>query len=229
MIISANNKATLTDFKNLMKRTDSLLNSDALSRPCYYSKRGGNLLEDDVSSALCESAKGTVFANTIEKISGHYFPDIIAGRYYGVEVKSTIGDKWKSTGSSILESTRVSDVEGIYITFGKLGGNPIEFLSRPYEKCLYDIAVTHMPRYLIDMQLSEGETIFDKLSVPYDELRSMDNPILPVSRYYRKLLKPGESLWWAGDNYDEPVSSKIRLWKTIESSEKEKVYHLWLC
>ena len=60
----------------------------------------------------------------------------------------------------------MNGIERIYMTFGKLGGNPIEFLSKPYEQCLYGIAVTHMPRYLIDMRLNQGETIFDKMGVP---------------------------------------------------------------
>ncbi len=223
MIVSLNTKPSLSEFRALMKRTDCFLNADALKRHDYYKKRGGNPLEDDVKAALDECAKGTPFENTIEKISGHRFPDIIAARFYGVEVKSTKEDHWTSTGSSIMESTRASDVERIYMTFGKLGGRPIEFLSKPYEECLYGIAVTHMPRYLINMQLREGETIFDKMGVPYDEIRQMENPIAPVSKYYRSLLKPGESLWWAGDATDETVSATIRLWKNVPTDEKRRL------
>ena len=79
-------------------------------------------MEDDVKSALEECAIGTPFENTIEKISGQKFPDIVAAKFYGVEVKSTKENHWTSTGSSILETTRVADVERIYMTFGKLGG-----------------------------------------------------------------------------------------------------------
>ena len=222
MIISVNPKPTLSEFQALMKKTDKLLNEDALKRRAYYATRGGNPLEDDVKAMLDESAKGTPFAGTIEKVSGQKFPDIVAANYYGVEVKSTKDDHWTSTGSSILETTRVSGVERIYMTFGKLGGDPIEFLSKPYEECLYGIAVTHMPRYLIDMRLSEGETIFDKMGVPYDELRKMDNPIAPVAKYYRSLLKPGESLWWTGDSSEETVSATIRLWKNLTAEEKRR-------
>lgn len=222
MIISVNPKPSLSEFQSLMTNTDILLNKDALKRPGYYVTRGGNPLEDDVKSALEECAKGTPFENTIEKVSGQKFPDIIAAKFYGVEVKSTKGNHWTSTGSSILETTRLSDVERIYMTFGKLGGNPIEFLSKPYEECLYGIAVTHMPRYLIDMRLNEGETIFDKIGIPYEELRKMENPIVPVSKYYRSKLKPGESLWWTGDSADETVSATIKLWKNLSSEEKRK-------
>lgn len=220
MIISVNPHPSLAEFQQLMAQTDRLLNTSALLHPEYYITRGGSLLEDDVKSALSECAKGTAFENTIEKISGQRFPDIIAAKYYGVEVKSTKEDRWTSTGSSILETTRVNGIERIYMTFGKLGGNPIEFLSKPYEQCLHGIAVTHMPRYLIDMNLHHGETIFEKMGIPYNELRKMENPIAPVAKYYRSLLKEGESLWWANDSANETVSATIRLWKNLSCEEK---------
>lgn len=222
MIVSLNPKPTMHEFSSLMQQTDLLLNHEASINPGYYKTRGGSLLEDDVKAALDECAKGTAFENTIEKVSGQKFPDIVAAKYYGVEVKSTKDDHWTSTGSSILESSRIQDVERIYMTFGKLGGT-IQFLSRPYEECLCGIAVTHMPRYLIDMRLHAGETIFDKLGIPYDTLRQMDNPVAPVSQYYRSQLKPGESLWWAGDSVDESVSATIRLWKYIPCVEKRRL------
>ncbi len=221
MIISENSKPELTEFKALMHKTDEILNNDAKDRPQYYAVRNGNMLEDDVVAALEEGAVGTPFAHTIIKVSGQRFPDIIASKYYGVEVKSTKEDHWTSTGSSILESTRVPDVERIYMTFGKLGGSP-SFISKPYEECLSGIAVTHMPRYLIDMRLSKEETIFAKMGIEYDILRQMDNPITPVSKYYRSKLKEGESLWWAGDSSEETVSATIRLWKNLKTDEKRK-------
>lgn len=222
MLVSLNPKPSIAEFRNLMKNTDVLLNEDARRRPSYYILRSGSPLEDDVKDMLDESAKGTPFEGTIEKVSGQKFPDIVAAKLYGVEVKSTKDDHWTSTGSSILETTRVVGVERIYMTFGKLGGDHVEFLSKPYEKCLYGIAVTHMPRYLIDMRLKDGETIFDKMGISYDELRQMENPIAPVAKYYRSKLKPGESLWWTGDSSEETVSATIRLWKNLSVDEKRK-------
>lgn len=223
MLVSLNPKPSLEEFKKLMANTDQILNSDAITRPAYYAARGGNPLEDDVKNALEESAKGTPFAGTIEKVSGQKFPDIVASKLYGVEVKSTNKDHWTSTGSSILETTRVSGVERIYMTFGKLGGSPPEFISKPYEECLYGIAVTHMPRYLINMKLNKGETIFDKMGVPYDELRKMESPIAPVAQYYRSQLKPGESLWWTGDSGESAAPPTVKLWSALSPYEKEEL------
>ena len=65
MIVSVNPKPAMPEFVSLMKRTDELLNHDALQRPKYYVSRGGSPLEDDVKEALDEAAKGTAFENTI--------------------------------------------------------------------------------------------------------------------------------------------------------------------
>lgn len=228
MIFSANPKPTLKEFSNLMAKTDCVLNADARKRPDYFSNRGGRLLEDDVKDALDECAKGTPFEGTIEKVSGQKFPDIVAAKFYGVEVKSTKENHWTSTGSSILETTRISDIKRIYMTFGKLGGYPILFKSRPYEDCLSGIAVTHMPRYLIDMRLDKGETIFDKMGVTYETLRKMDNPTVPVAKYYRSLLKPGERLWWTGDPAEEIVDAKLQLWGNLPPYKK-RFYTIYGC
>jgi len=224
LIISENAKPSLEEFKELMRRMDEALNADAAAREDYYVKRQAKLLEADVCQFLADSAKGTPFEGSIQLVSGSSFPDIVAHRYFGVEVKSTEKNHWTSIGSSILESTRVAGVERIFLTFGKLG-RPVRFLSRPYEECLSGIAVTHYPRYQIDMRLAPGETIFDKLGLSYDELRSMENPVAPVSRYYRQQLRPGESLWWASDRAvpDSPAEAApmtVRLWSALDAESK---------
>ena len=61
MIISVNPKPSMQEFADLMRRTDILLNKEALSNPEYYKRRGGSPLEDDVKVALDECAKGTTF------------------------------------------------------------------------------------------------------------------------------------------------------------------------
>lgn len=225
MLVSVNPTPPMEDFKSLMEKTNELLNKDAQKRHAHYASLNGTALEDDVKDALKECAKETPFENTIEKISGQQFPDIVAAKYYGVEVKSTQKDRWTSTGSSILESTRVSDVERIFLTFGKLGGNPIEFCSRPYEECLSDIRATHMPRYLIDMRLKQGETIFDKMNTAYDKFRKLPDPIATVADYYKG---KGERPWWTGGSVDEAGPASIKLWKSLSDTEKRE-YTIWAC
>lgn len=222
MLIAASAKPSLDSFKELMCKTDIFLNDSVKDNYQYYKKRSATQLEDDIKDALDECAKGTPFQGTVEKISGMKFPDIIIGdpKIFGVEVKSTKKDHWVTTGSSILESTRVNTVERIYLTFCKMGGN-IQFISRPYEECLYSIGVTHMPRYKIDMRLEKGNSIFDKMRIPYDTLRKMDNPVPLVANFLRSQLKKGERLWWADDDtMEEEVSYKIRTWDNLTNEEQ---------
>ena len=220
MIISENKNPSINEFKQLMMKTDNLLNLEAIGKESYYKDRNGTKLEKDVYDALIRCSKNSPFEGTIQLVSGSAFPDIIANKFYGVEVKSTNKNHWKSIGSSILESTRDKNVERIFLTFGKLS-SPVAFKSKPYEECLSGISVTHYPRYQIDMELNKGETIFDKMGISYDELRKMDNPVEPVSRYYKQKLKPGESLWWANSNVEETTAPiTVRLWNTLTQSEK---------
>lgn len=155
----------------------------------------GNKLENVVADVMADRAKGTPFENSIELISGQKFPDIIANKYYGIEVKTTKQNHWTTTGNSVLESTRVDGIERVFMLFGKMV-NPVEFKCRPYEDCLSEVVVTHSPGYLINMDLQAGHTIFDKLDIPYDTLRNFSNPLKPITDYYRQFLKPGEEVWW---------------------------------
>ena len=218
IIVVENNKSEDEDFAQLLRQTDSYLNVFASHNENYFIGRNGTDLEIDVCEALKKCAKHTIFEGTISLVSGSSFPDIVANQYYGVEVKSTKENKWKSIGSSILESTRIKDIKKIYLTFGKLG-SPVKFLSRPYEQCLYDISITHYPRYQIDMMLKPEETIFKKMNIEYEKLRKLKDPVKPVAAYYKKQLKPGQTLWWAGGAEDIEQTSLapyISIWNTLD-------------
>ena len=223
MIIAHERTAQIDDFDILMNRTDNLLNSEASHSPKKYKDHGGLKLEVDVYEALCESAKGSIFENTIELVSGAKFPDIKVGENFGVEVKSTSKNHWTSIGSSILESTRIHDIDRVYMTFGKLG-DPIEFRSRPYEQCLSGITVTHYPRYVIDMDLEVNENIFSKMGISYNNFRLSANPAKTFTKYCKEHLKKGQSLWWVdGDEENNQTSPEITLWNYLQPDEQRKL------
>lgn len=209
-------------------KMNSALNSEAALNPSYFASRNGTLLESDVFEVVKDCAKGTKFEGSIVNlVSGSAFPDItiedyvLKNRLYGVEVKSTKENHWKTIGSSILESSRIKNVDRIFLCFGKLG-SPVEFKTRKYEDCLSGISVTHYPRYQIDMDLKNGETIFDKIGVGYDVIRNLENPVPTVAKYYKSRLKSGESLWWASNPEDEAVSATVRLWSVLSVEEKDE-------
>ncbi len=222
MIVAHNND--YDTFKALLSNTVLDLKEDSKNRADYYLNRGGVNLEKDVFKTLNNQAINTIFENNIELISGQKFPDIVAyvnqNKAYGVEVKTTKQNKWKSTGSSIFEGTRVNNVKNIYLLFGKLA-RPVDFKCRKYEECLYDVAITHSPRYLIDMNIDLNSSIFFKVGVEYETLRQLSNPFKPIKSYFRKNLKEGEDIWWIDSNEESFRNLEVKLWGNLPSSQKD--------
>ena len=223
MIISVNSDPNRNEFDLLLSSTITELNVHAKSSSKKVATLLGRNLEPFVKDIMSEIAVGTPFENSIELIGGQKFPDIVANKYYGIEVKTTTQNHWKTTGNSVLESTRVNDVERIFMLFAKLA-SPIEFRCRPYEEVLSEVVVTHSPRYLIDMNLEKGKTIFDKIKMPYDTLRKKENPIKPLVNYYKSKLKAGEELWWMdSENGNDSSNIVIRIWNNLPQNEKQEL------
>jgi len=209
MIISENGKKSNEEFEQLLFRSNKAIEAQAKHDPDYFITRTAIEFEEDVFDSLCDEALNTDFHNTIQLISGHKFPDITVD-IFGVEVKTTKQNHWKTIGNSVFETTRVENIERIYLYFAQLHNPPV-FKYRLYQDCLYDIAVTHSPRYLINMQLDREASIFAKRGIEYDQLRQESNPIRRFVDYYRKNAKPGEEPWWM-DSPDAHVKPTVTLW-----------------
>lgn len=223
MIVSVNSDPNRVEFDSLLNSTIEELNIHAQKQSKKVATLLGRNLEPYVKDVMSDLAIGTPFENSIELIGGQKFPDIIAKKYYGIEVKTTTQNHWKTTGNSVLETTRVDSVERIFMLFAKLA-NPIEFRCRPYEEVLSEVVVTHSPRYLIDMNLEKGKTIFDKINLSYDNLRKEENPIKPIVNYYKSKLKPGEELWWMdSENSNRANNIIIRIWNNLSQTEKQSL------
>lgn len=217
-------------FAEFMTYTENFLNEKSGKDELLFKNCEGKKLEGVALQALKEVAPLTPFRKeNIKLVSGARFPDIVAEKYYGVEVKSTKSDTWHSTGSSIVENTRIEDVSRIYMLFGKLGGKRAEFRCRPYEKCLSGIAVTHSPRYLIDMDIADkaNQSIFHKMNVDYNTFRLLnEKPKIDFVRDYfkRKAQQEGrtEMPWWIGGN-EESINMNISLYSDLERKEKDTI------
>jgi len=222
MIVSANPTPELLEFDSLLKSTVAELNSQSGSSKQKINDLSGIKLEQYTADIMKSHAIGTPFENSILCTLKQDFPDIVAKKLYGVEVKTTIKNHWKTTGNSVLESSRLPGVERIFILFGKLA-DPVEFRYRPYEDCLAEVVVTHSPRYLIDMNLKPQHTIFDRINIPYDDLRKLKNPIKEITNYYKKGLKKGDELWWLDQT--EPPSSNIiiKIWSNLTLKGKKEI------
>ena len=63
-------------------------------------------------------------------------------------------------GGSIMESTRIPDVSRIHVFCARQ--KPFEIKYRSFEECVEDVAVTHSPRYMLDMDVSNNQSLFKR-------------------------------------------------------------------
>lgn len=149
------------------------------------------------------------------------FPDIALGEF-GVEVKFTLNDTWRSVANSILENQRVENVKYIYVVFGKMGGIP-EVRWRSWNESVIHVRTSHVPRYEVDVDSAGGKpSLFQLMGIDYDNFR-----VLPMRekmkfvRAYAKKLHPDEHLWWIEDSDNEMHSTgQARLYTSLSTEEK---------
>lgn len=223
------------DFVNFMNATTEALKLDSEAAPSKFIGCNSAFFENEVINCMKSKAPDFHFEpGLIEFAPRQHFPDIISNKYFGVEVKSTKSNSWKSTGSSIVESLRVADVKKIFMFFGILSKDNIDFRCKPYEECLSEIAVTHSPRYLVDMDLSPDSTIFGKMNISYEEFRNLgDLQIDKFREHYRSKYKDKDRKsmpWWIGsdeDSYSLLSENEFSLISDAEVSKKD--YYISRC
>lgn len=151
------------------------------------------------------------------------FPDIVLGEF-GVEVKFTTNDTWRSVANSVFESFRNKDVKRIYVVFGKMGGKPQVRWGR-YEECVMHVRTSHVPRFEVDIDAKES--LFNKFGVTYDDFSSLseEQRMKYVRKYARGRLKPGERLWWLEEKPNEGHSlpMQVQLFSNLSNAEKLKM------
>ena len=100
MIISVNSDPNRIEFDTLLSSTIDELNIHAQKSTKKVATLLGRNLEPYVRDVMTDLAVGTPFENSIELIGGQKFPDIVAKKYYGIEVKTTTQNHWKTTGNN---------------------------------------------------------------------------------------------------------------------------------
>ena len=149
----------------------------------------------------------------------HVFPDIVVefnhGEKYGIEVKSSTSSSsknWKINGNSVLGSTK-EDVIDTYIVFGKTAIGNQGFRCKRYEDAIANVAVTHSPRYAIDMEIASNETFFAKSGLTYKQISESDDPIGQITAYFRS---QGQKAWWLS----ESTPAAIRMFSDLSDEEQ---------
>lgn len=155
---------------------------------------------------------------------GHAFPDIVYqfndSVSYGIEVKSSTQAKaskksWTTLGNSILGSTRV-DVKDLFIIFIKVGDNGCFIKSARYEDVVSDVAVTHSPRYKLDLNQAPDESFFSKSGIAYSDMVASEDPIGLVTDYFKE---QDMTAWWVA----ESTPAIIKNWNELDSKEQDEI------
>lgn len=150
---------------------------------------------------------------------GHAFPDIVIdfpnGEKYGIEVKSSsspTSKSWKINGNSVLGSTK-EDVIDTYVIFGKTAIGNQGFRFKRYEDAVANVAVTHSPRYTIDMDIPPEETFFAKSGLSYKQISEAPEPISLITAYFKS---KGQRAWWLS----ESSPAAIQMFSDLSARER---------
>lgn len=151
------------------------------------------------------------------------FPDIAVGSF-GVEVKFTLNDTWRSVANSILETNRIASVERVYLLFGKMGGKP-EVRWGDYEQSVIHVRTSHVPRF--EVELFASRSLFEIMGISYDEFRMlpMEEKMRHIRTYARSRLHKGERLWWLEDtpDSDHTLPIQARLYTSLTRTEQTRL------
>lgn len=203
------------EFEKALDNLVALLTLEAKAKSFETAKQ----FEDRVRSAIGAELKGKTSSIDFNP-SAQAFPDIAIGNF-GIEVKFTENDTWRSVANSVLETNRIEEVKTVYLVFGKMGGTP-EVKWGEYEKCVMHVRTSHVPRF--EVEIGTAHSLFELMKVPYDKFRhlEMHDKMQFIRQYARQRLKVGERLWWLEDSPDEQHSLPIqaRLYTKLPSEEK---------
>ncbi|EFA4233667.1 TPA: restriction endonuclease [Escherichia coli] len=149
------------------------------------------------------------------------FPDIIIGNF-GVEVKYSDKNTWRSIANSIFEGSRKQGVDHVYLLFGKVGGEPEVRWGR-YEDSIMHVRTSHVPRF--EVEIDAKEPLFKKLNISYNDFRvlSPEEKMPYIRDYAKRRLKSGERLWWIDDQPDaRSLPLEVRLYTKLTQNEKRR-------
>jgi len=153
---------TKKDFESLLDSVVETLRSEVRAVPFSTAKEFENRVREVVQDMIDDPAIAIDFNPHPQA-----FPDIAIGAF-GIEVKFTTNDTWRSVANSVLETNRIEDVKTVYIVFGKMGGVPDVKWSE-YEKCVVHVRTSHVPRF--EVEIGAPRSLFKEMGVSYDDFR----------------------------------------------------------
>jgi hypothetical protein len=203
-------------FENLLDNVVEDLSSQARKKVFETSKAFEDRVRDTVTKLSTEM-------NVDLTPHPYVFPDIVLGEF-GIEVKFTTNDTWRSVANSVFESTRSQDVKHIYVVFGKMGGAP-EVRWGKYDDCVMHVRTSHVPRF--EVAIGAEQSLFQKMGTTYEVFRNLseEDKMTHIRKYARGRLKQGERLWWLEDTEDSEHSLPLqaKLYTSLEQEEKRRL------
>ncbi len=153
----------------------------------------------------------------------YIFPDIAVGEF-GIEVKFTAKDTWRSVANSVFETFRNQEVIHIYVVYGKMGGVPEVKWAR-YDDCVIHVRTSHVPRF--ELEIDAKSSLFDLMGISYADFSGLpiEEKMHYIRDYAKKRLKDGERLWWLEEKA-EPEHSlpiQVRLYMDLPIEEKRRL------
>lgn len=214
---------TTEKFETLLDHCCEILTAEARSAGFRSSKH----FEDRVREVLADlTADDTSIVIDFDS-PAQAFPDIAMGEY-GVEVKYTTADTWRSIANSVLETQRVEGVRYIYVVFGKMGGIP-EVRWGEYEASVVHVRTSHVPRFEVEIAADPNEareSLFQQMGIHYDDFRKLDmSEKMKYIRAYARKIHPDGRLWWIEDKETDEHTLPIqaRLYTNLSTEEKTRL------
>jgi hypothetical protein len=203
------------------------------------------ILLDSVAAQLTEESRRNLFTTSkafenrvrevLEQLGGEYqiavdynphpyiFPDIAVGEF-GVEVKFTAKDTWRSVANSVFETFRNQEVNFVYVIFGKMGGTP-EVKWDSYDDCVIHVRTSHVPRF--ELEIDANSSLFEKMKISYNEFSALpiEKKMHYIRDYAKKRLKNGERLWWLEEKAEpeHTLPIQVRLYIDLPPEEKRRL------
>ncbi|MBR6283682.1 MAG: hypothetical protein IKR25_05235 [Muribaculaceae bacterium] len=214
---------TKKQFEALLDNCCVLLTEEAR----VSSFKSSSEFENRVRQVLFDLTKDDASFDIDFKPHAQAFPDIAMGEY-GVEVKFTLNDTWRSIANSVLETQRIEEVKHIYIVFGKMGGIP-EVRWGEYEQSVIHVRTSHVPRFEIELpseKVEVKESLFAQMGIRYDDFRKLDmKKKMEYVRAYARKIHPDGRLWWIEDKHSDEHTTPIqaRLYTNLSIEEKTRL------
>ena len=214
---------TTEEFESLLDHCCKILTEEARSVGFTSSKQFENRVRAVLSVLTADDTSIEIDFNS----PAQAFPDIAVGEY-GVEVKYTTADTWRSIANSVLETQRVEGVKYIYIVFGKMGGMP-EVRWGEYETSVVHVRTSHVPRFEVEIATDKTvarESLFQQMGIRYEDFRQLDmSEKMKYIRAYARKIHPDGRLWWIEeketDGHTLPIQA--RLYTNLSPEEKKRL------